>query len=201
MVGTAAISIRTRVAGVNIDATISRTDELEQAFQHNMDAGRAGTLTTRTDDAVGVITVASGHGITTSDTVAVFWVGGSRFSATVTATTATTITIATGAGTVLPAATTAVVIAKESLHTLAIVGDDITVLAVGCDNRASVNFRIAAGSASALRYDMAAKEGRLWMASSDVTNPLATDTIVDVRIANGGTTAMPLKIGLLVTTD
>jgi hypothetical protein len=201
MTGTAAISIRTRVAGVNIDSTIARTDELEQAFQHTMDAGRAGTLTTRTDDAIGVVTVLAGHGITTDDTVAVFWAGGSRFSATVTATAATTITIATGAGTNLPTANTAVVIAKESLHSLAIVGDDITVLAVGCDNRASVNFRIAAANASALRYDITAKEGRLWVASSDVTNPLASDTIVDVRIANGGTTAASLKIGLLVTTD
>jgi hypothetical protein len=199
MAGTANVSLRTRVAGLNIDATIQRTDELEQAFQHVMDAGRAGTLTTRTDDAIGVVTVAAGHGITTSDTVAVFWAGGSRFSATVTATAATTITIATGAGTNLPAATTAVVIAKESLHTLAVVGNNIAVLAVGCDNRASVNFRDGS-AASLLRYDMASQEGRLWVASSDVTNPLAGDTVADVRIANGGTTAVPLKIGLLVNT-
>jgi hypothetical protein len=199
MAGTADISIRTRVAGVNIDSLIRRTDELEQSFRATMPAGRAGTLTTRTDDAIGVVTVASGHGITTSDTVAVFWEGGSRFSATVTGTTATTITIATGAGTNLPIATTALVIAKESIHSLAIIGDDIAVLAVGCDNRASVNFRD--GSAvSQLRYDIATKEGRLWVASSDVTNPLASDTVADVRIANGGTTEAELRIGLLVNT-
>jgi hypothetical protein len=200
MAGTANISIRTRVAGVNIDATIARTDELEQAFQHTMDAGKAGTLSTRTDDNTGILTVATGHGITDADTVAIFWDGGSRYGVTVTATTGTTISIDLGAGTNLPILTTAIVVAKESEHTLAIVGDDITVLAVGCDNRASVNFRDS-GDASLLRYDMASKEGRLWMASSDVTNPLASDTVANVVIANGGTSAMALKIGLLLDTQ
>jgi hypothetical protein len=90
MAGTADISIRTRVAGVNIDATIRRTDELEQAFRATMSAGRAGTLSTRTDDNTGILTVASGHGITDADTVAVFWEGGSRHGVDVTATTSTT---------------------------------------------------------------------------------------------------------------
>jgi hypothetical protein len=199
MAGTADISIRTRVAGVNIDATIRRTDELEQAFRTTMAAGRAGTLSTRTDDNTGIVTVASGHGITDTDTVAVFWEGGSRHGVDVTATTSTTISIDLGAGTNLPAAATAVVIAKEIEHTLAIIGDDIIVMGIGCQNRVSVNFRDS-GDASLLRYDIAANEGRLWVSSSDVTNPLATDTVANVVIANGGTTAVELAIGLLLDT-
>lgn len=199
MAGIADISIRTRVAGVNIDSMIRRTDELEQAFRATMPAGRAGTLTTRTDDNTGIITVASGHGITDTDTVAIFWVGGSRYDVDVTATTATTISIDLGAGANLPLATTAVVVAKESVHTLPIVGDDIAVIGIGCDNRASINFRDS-GDASLLRYDMATGEGRLWVAGQDVTNPLATDTVATIVIANGGTMAAELRIGALLNT-
>jgi hypothetical protein len=187
------------VAGVNIDSTIRRTDELEQAFRATMVPGRAGTLSTRTDDNTGIVTVASGHGITDTDTVAVFWAGGSRYDVDVTATTATTISIDLGAGANLPAATTAVVIAKESVHTLPIVGDDIAVIGIGCDNRASINFRDS-GDASLLRYDMATGEGRLWISGQDVTNPLAGDTVATIVIANGGTTAAELRIGALLNT-
>jgi len=197
MAGTANISIRTRVAGVSVEATIRRTDELEQIFRHTMTAGKTGTLSTRTDDNTGVVTVSSGHGITDSDTVAVFWDGGSRYGVDVTATTSTTISIDLGSGTNLPIATTAVVIAKESSHTLAIVGDDIAVMAVACDNRASVDFRDS-GSSSLLRYDMASKEGRLWVSSLDITNPLASDTVASIVLANGGLTDSELLIGLLV---
>jgi hypothetical protein len=199
MAGTADISIRTRVAGVNIDATIRRTDELEQAFRATMSAGRVGTLSTRTDDNTGILTVASGHGITDADTVAVFWEGGSRYGVDVTATTSTTISIDLGAGANLPIATTPIVVAKESEHVLAIIGNDIAVIAAGCDNRASLNFRDS-GDASLLRYDMATKEGRVWFASSDVTNPLAGDTVANIVIANGGTTEAELRIGMLLNT-
>jgi hypothetical protein len=199
MAGTADISIRTRVAGVNIDSTIRRTDELEQAFRATMPAGRAGTLSTRTDDNTGILTVASGHGITDADTVAIFWEGGSRYGVDVTATTSTTISIDLGAGANLPIVTTPIVVAKESEHVLAIIGNDIAVIAAGCDNRASINMRDS-GDSTLLRYDIAAKEGRLWVSGTDQDNPLSTNTVANIVIANGGTTEAELRIGMLLNT-
>jgi hypothetical protein len=196
----AKISLKTTVAGISIASEVNRTEEVETSFSATPDAGKAGTLTTRTDDDTGVVTIASGHGITTSDTVAIFWPGGSRHGMAVSASAATTITIDSGAGTVLPVATTAVVIAKESTHDLAIVGDDIVVLAIGSAKRASVNF-LDGTDASLLRYDMTAKEGRLWFTDHGVTNPLAGDTVASVVLACGETTASEIRIGVLIDSN
>jgi len=192
--------MRTVVAGVAVSSIITRLDELETAFQNTMAPGRAGTLSTRTDDNTGIVTVASGHGITDADKVSVFWNGGYRYNVTVTATTSTTISIDLGAGANLPIATTVVVVGKEVEHALAIDGDQLVVLAIGCENRASIHFRDGS-DASLLPYDLQASEGRLWVAGMGFTNPLASDTVANIVIANGGVTAKPLVIGLLSTTD
>lgn len=199
MSGTSKTTIRTTVAGVAINATINRADELEQIFQHTMTAGLAGTLSTRTDADTGILTVASGHGITASDTVSVFWDGGSRHGVDVTATTATTISIDLGAGADLPVVTTAIVVGKESVHAITIDGDQLAAFAIGCDNRVSVNFRDVL-NASLLRYDIATKEGRSWISGTDYTNPLAGDAVTSIVVANGGTTSATVKMGLLVST-
>lgn len=198
--GKAVVSTRVDIGGMSITNLVEREDNLPQAFEETVAAGKAGTLSTRTDDNTGILTVASGHGITDADTVAVFWDGGSRYGMTVSATTSTTISIDGGAGDNLPVATTAIVVGKEEEHALAIDGDAVKMLVVGSNNRASFNFRDS-GDSSLLRYDVAAKEGRLWYSLSDVTNPLAGDTVANVVIANGGTTEVTLKIGILVTTD
>lgn len=199
MSGTAKITQKTTVAGVTITSEIVRNDELEISFRATPDAGKSGTLSTRTDDDTGILTVATGHGITDSDTVSVFWAGGSRHSMAVTATTGTTISINLGAGDNLPIATTAIVVAKESTHDLAIVGDDLGALVIGCASRVSVNF-LDSGDASLLRYDAAAKEGRLWFSGHGVTNPLAGDTVASVVLACGETTAAEVRIAALLDT-
>lgn len=117
-----------------------------------------------------------------------------------TATTATTISIDVGSGTDLPVATTEVVVSKQSVHKIAIVGDSLEVLAIGSRQRVSVEFW-SASPASLLRYDIPASEGRHWVKTTDVTNPLAGDTVATVRVANGSTVTATLDIGILASTD
>jgi hypothetical protein len=69
----------------SLDTVLSRTDETMSSSEVTLNAAVAGTLTTRTSDSVGIVTVAS-HSITTSDTVAVFWDGGYRYGVAVSAT-------------------------------------------------------------------------------------------------------------------
>lgn len=200
MTATATLTLRTQVAGVSITSTVVRNEENESRLSIPLVAGKTGTLSTRTDDDTGVLTVGADHGITDTDTVSVFWAGGSRQGMDVTATTATTISIDLGAGTVLPAATTAIVVDKERTHNVGIVGDELKVLAITCNRRSSVEF-FSAADASLLKYDMAASEGRLWYSGADVTNPLAGDTVAYIKAANGEATAATLEIGMLRTTD
>ena len=193
-------TITTNVAGSSISSVFERTQEDSRGISISIDAGKSGTLSTRTDNDTGVVTVASGHGIVDTDTVAVFWDGGSRYNVDVTATTSTTISIDVGTGTNLPVATTAVVISKQSIHNVAITGDRLEVFAVGSRVRSSVEFWSSAPT-SLLRYDIATGEGRAWVKTTDVTNPLAGVTVATVRVANGSTTASTVELGILASTD
>lgn len=200
MTATASISIRTTVAGVTISQSITRNEEVESHASIALPAGKAGTLTTRTDDNTGVATVATGHGITTSDKVSVFWTGGSRYNVTVTATTSTTISIDSGSGDNLPLATTALVVTKEVTAAIDVDGDKIVAIATKTTQRSSVEFKTAV-PASVVRYDMAANEGRFYVEGVDMTNDLAGEVIASVVAANGTTTDATLDIGLLLNAD
>ena len=89
--------------GISVQESVTRSGDSTVAAQIALPAGKSGTLTTRTDDNTGVVTVASGHGITDSDTVDVYWSTGRRYGVDVTATDSTTISIDLGAGDNLPA--------------------------------------------------------------------------------------------------
>ena len=187
------VNISYRVGGAVVDAVIDREDEQGATTQVALDAGIAGVLTTRTSDSVGVITVAEGHGITTSDTLGVFWTAASRYGVTITATTATTITIATGAGTVLPAVSSVVTIGKEVITSLGHIGDDLKIFAVHSPNRLSANIRdVTPATIEAL--DIAAKESWAYISNFSGANPFAAVTLVTAVLANGGTTAVTANI-------
>jgi hypothetical protein len=200
MSATATVTIRTQIAGQTISQSISRTEEHESRVSIAVPAGKAGTLTTRTDDNTGVATVASGHGVTTSDVVSVFWSGGSRYGMTVSATTSTTISVDGGSGDNLPTATTAIIVSKQVAHALELVGDKLELMTIRSTQRGSVEF-FSSAPASLLRYDIAAGEGRFWIDGIGYTNPLAGDTVATIQVANGSATADTLEIGLLRSTD
>jgi len=193
-------TITTNIGAVSISSSQTRTQEDERALTITLPAGKAGTVTTRTDNDTAILTVASGHGITDTDTVAVFWAGGYQRNVDVTATTATTISIDAGIGANLPIVTTAIVVSKQLPHVTAFVGDSLDLFAIGCRNRCSVEF-FTSVPASLLAYDIVASEGRSWVKSTDTTNPLAGGTVATIRVANGETTETSLYMGLLLSTD
>src|SRR5262245_8395652 len=120
-------------AGVNIQKTQSRSGDGLITREVTLPAAKAGTLTTRTDNDTGVVTVASGHGIADTDTVDLYWDGGRRYGVDVTATTGTTISIDAGAGANLPIATTPVTIVKQVTINVALDGDAAAVVAVSLE--------------------------------------------------------------------
>jgi hypothetical protein len=78
-------------------------------------SAKSGTLTTRVDADTAILTLASGHGITNSDTVDVYWDDGRRNGLTVTAYDGATITIDAGVGDGFPAQGTAITCGSSSL--------------------------------------------------------------------------------------
>jgi len=190
---TGKVNISYRVGGVVVDAVIDRTEEQGATTQVELPAGVAATLTTRTDANTGILTVLTGHGITDAHTVTLFWTGGVRRGLTVTATTATTISIDVGAGTDLPAVSTAGVVCREVVTSLGHIGDDLEIFSIYSANRLMANIRDA-GPATLLALDITAKESWAYISNFSGTNPFAGVTLVTAVLANGGTTTVTANI-------
>jgi hypothetical protein len=90
-------------------------------------AAKSGTLTTRTDDDTGTITMATGHGFSTSDLVSLFWNGGKRHNMAVTVT-GDSVVFDGGTGDVLPIATTAITAMKPVEVAFTVDGDNVIAL-------------------------------------------------------------------------
>ena len=173
-------------------------------LQVTLPAGKSGTLTTRTDDDTGVVTVASGHGITASDTVDVYWSGGRRYGVDVTATAATTIDIDLGSGDNLPAASTAVVVVKQVVVNKAIDGDNVEIIGFLAELAASTGFGVritffdavsAGGSAVGNGIDLDPNSPFVLDIEGGATNLLTGSPILSFVASNGdGSNACTLKI-------
>lgn len=92
-------------------------------------AAKTGSLTTRTDANTGVLTMDSGHGITTGARLDVYWdVGdgtfGSRYGMVVGTVATNSVPIDGGTGTDLPAAATAIRAAVPQSEVVVVVGDN-----------------------------------------------------------------------------
>ena len=173
-------------------------------LQVTLPAGKSGTLTTRTDDNTGIVTVASGHGITASDTVDVYWAAGRRYGVDVTATDATTISIDLGAGDNLPAASTAVVVVKQVVVNKAIDGDNVEIIGFLAELAASTGFGVritffdavsAGGSAVGNGIDLDPNSPFVLDIEGGATNLLTGSPILSFVASNGdGSNACTLKI-------
>lgn len=115
--------------GFNVEA------EHPNPFEVAIPAALEAELTTRTDNDTGVLTVASGHGVTTDDTVDLYTTAGVliRKDMDVTAVGGTTISIDAGSGSNLPALNSDVIVCVQTLFTCLIDGDDIQFIVMGLD--------------------------------------------------------------------
>jgi hypothetical protein len=188
-------------AGVSIQRTVARSGDGSIGVEVALPAAKAGTLTTRTDNDTGVVTVGSGHGITDTDTVDLYWEGGRRYSVDVTATTATTISIDAGTGDNLPIATTAVTIVKQVQINVSIDGDALAILGISFEfidssltSQGHALFEDASGDDIAA-IDLSANSPLVYDVAGGAANPFTGDPITVVRASNGdSTSAATLKI-------
>ncbi len=179
------------IGGVQIGGSYTPTGTARVSDQPTLAAGVAGTLTTRTDANTGIVTVVS-HGITTDDSVGLYWSGGSRRGVDVTAITGTTVSIDLGAGTDLPSTSTAVVICKETVLDFDFNGDLALAVAVGATTRAQVEFQQANGTSVLvveLNGSQTSQVSDYWdwhpHAAGGTTNPFAGVVVGKVAVSNG----------------
>ena len=182
-----------------------RTGDGKVEVQVDLPAGKAGELTTRTDANTGVVTVESGHGITTSDTVDVYWDGGRRYGVDVTATTGTTISVDLGTGTDLPVVNTDVVIVKQVPINVTIDGDNAKIVGVSYEVSSNdgfgcrVTFFDATPTAVGAGLDLEPNDPSICDIAGGDTNLYTGNVITSAVASNGDATyAAVLKIIALV---
>ena len=188
------------VAGISINQSLTRTASGQISHEVTLPAGKAGTLTTRTDDNTGVATLSTGHGVTTGMKVDVFWSGGCRYGMEATVAT-NAVTVDGGAGDVLPAESTAVIVTPRVTINLDVDGDDIKLIGVVCDQIASADF-LDSGGASLKQLDLAANEVWSWASDNGVAVPITGNAVDSVKASCGSSTdAATIKIGVLYDSD
>jgi hypothetical protein len=177
--------------GVTINQTVSRTADGIDVRAVPLPAGIAGTLSTRTDNATGVLTVPTGHGITTANMVDVYWSGGRRYGATVTGTTSTTISFNVGSGTNLPIATTAIVVSPQVTVQLAFKAGSLVFFAasqtyttLGETAASHVDYQDAS-SVELLSQDLTANTPAVCDVAGGSTNLFSGNPVVKALASNG----------------
>lgn len=187
----------------SINQSVVRSGDSKIELEVSLPAGTAGTLSTRTDDNTGIVTVSS-HSITISDTVDVYWSGGRRYGVDVTAQDATTISIDLGAGDNLPTATTSVVIVKQVPFNLALDGDNAKIVGVSYEvaDASGYGCRVTlfdSADDTITGLDLDANVPNVVDIEGGQTNPYTGDPITDGVASNGSSsTAATLKIQAIV---
>jgi hypothetical protein len=136
---------------------------------------KTGSLTTRTDNTTGSLTLEASHGVNTGDKFDLYWGGtspGKRVGVVAGAVAGNVVPISGGAGDNLPLAATAVTVMEPDREPLELTGDDLVGIVLYGQGRTTVSI-FSAADALLHQFDLEAGESYVWSSASGLTNPLA----------------------------
>jgi hypothetical protein len=148
--------------------------------------GHAGSLTTRTSDTAGVVTLTAGHDITTG-VVDIHWDGGCRYNmgGTISDTNTLTLVIGDSGGDVLPDQDTAVVATPPETLDTTFDGDNLTLIGVGASRQTSIRFFDTDDTIVGSAILLVAGGAWGWAEDIAITNPLTGNPITYAEASNG----------------
>lgn len=188
------VTVGVNIGGTSRSKTITRTGTTWTHAEASVTAGQTGTLSTRTDDDTGILSVVS-HGIAEVDKVDVGWVEASTFNRArtrmdVSSVTADTLTIDGGSGYALPVADTAIVVGARYAITFACDGDKVSLISLHSappsgqtESRAMVDFMTSA-PVTIKTCDLEDDEPFAWASNSPITNPLAGQSVGRIEVSS-----------------
>jgi hypothetical protein len=162
----------------------------------SLPAAKLGTLTTRTDNDTGLLTMAAGHGFVVGQKLDLFWevagVKGTRRNMNVTAVGGTggnDVTVDGGAGDNLPAAATAnIAVTGGDSVDISIDPDDMVAFVMYISGRGNVQF-LDAGGVELKAYVFPDSMSDIWYKDSGITNPLGGNPIAKIRLTSADAVA------------
>jgi len=162
-------------------------------LKDTLNTAEAGTLSTRTDNNTGTLTLGSGHGITDGQIIDVYWSGGVQRTVTVGTVSGTSVPIDGGIGDNLPTATTAITACVQKAINLAIDGDNADLIAVileTTDTRRSTAANVQCSDAAAdviAEIDLVANVPQVWDIEGGSANPFTGDPITNLKASQAST--------------
>lgn len=190
----ASVNNQVTAAGKVFNTSRTVTSDGAVIVDPTLAAAKSGSLSTRTDANTGVLTLASGHGITDAARVDVYWSGGKRYGMTVGTVAGTSVPVDGGAGDDLPAADTAITAMVPQLEDFVVEAADLQSLLVGCESPAVVVIRDSGNATIVAIYVSGSTGAYQWDSASGVDNPFDTDDAVDVYVSHGGTASKQVNL-------
>lgn len=187
------VSVSVTGLGGSIAKSTPRTADAGANRDISVPVGYAGTLTTRTDNNTGTVTLAGGHAITTGMNVDIYWDGGVQYNVTVGTVSTNSMPFDLGVGTNLPSTSTAVVVSPRTRINLDIDGDALCVLAIRqkyatetetADSH--VDFQDS-GSSVIAAVTLEANVPQVYDIEGGASNPFTGNPITKAYVSNGST--------------
>lgn len=180
----------------------STTSDMGIPHAPSVPAAKVGSLTTRTDNDTGVLTMDTGHGITTAAKLDVYWQNadltyGSRSNMTVGTVATNSVPIDGGTGDNLPVNLTAITAAVPHVENATVDGDNLTaILFRSNDSQAIFTVCEDDGTTVLLTIRLAANSSYIWNDQSGITNPLAATDVGTIRSSHASTVAETMYAAL-----
>jgi hypothetical protein len=198
-------SISVSGSGLSVQSSIVRSASASIGLIESLPAAKTGTLSTRTDNTDGELTMAAGHGITTAAVIDLYWtvggVMGVRYGVVVGTVATNAVPISGGAGDNLPIATTPITAVLPTTANVLIDGDNTKLLAIELKTTDTtlrtaghVSFRDAANDLIA-ELDLVTNTPRVYDLEGGDANPFTGDVITYIQASNANSaTAASLSI-------
>lgn len=161
------------------------TDATGTETSPTVPAAVSGTLSTRTNNTTGTLTMSGGHGLITGQRVDLYWSGGACYGAVLGTVSVNSCPIASVAGgDNLPAATTVIKVGKATSAPFAFTGDNLSYMEFvsGLTAGSRSYFVVADGSGNLFADLVTAGVDYVWDGVG--TNPLAGDTPTKVYMSH-----------------
>lgn len=196
-------TINMSAGGVTITGSKSRTADSGVGYDLAIPPAKEGVLTTRTSDTAGTITLGADHGITTADTVDLYWSGGLRYGVTVGTVSGTSVPFSGGAGDDLPAEDDPITVGPVVSANVEIDGTNIIILgmqavapAAFTAHRAHIDFEDEA--ASEVQVLLTTNEPKLIDVQGGDSNPFVGEAIAVANISTSYPGGLQLRLAALI---
>lgn len=199
---TAKLDSTITIAGLTLRESYTATDEAAQTQDLTITKAQSGSLSTRGGNTSGNATLSADHGISTGDTVDIYWSGGSRRGVTVGTVAGTVVPFSAGSGDNLPIQGTTISVAPVTESSLEFQAEDLAVIAALMDGAGQLVF-LDESDVELLALDLTANLAWQWISGNGFDNPIENESssstgVASIRVSTSATAAdKTFKLGLL----